>query len=68
MDKQMQIKVKVGNIEIEVAGEQEAVKEQFELAAAMAKDIHNMQTANVKETTDDMFGKILGPLLEDLKK
>ena len=68
MDKQMQIKIKAGTIEIEVAGEQEAVKEQFELAVAMVRDIHNMQMATGKDAVDDMFGKLLAPLLEDLKK
>lgn len=68
MENTMQIKIKVGPIEIEVCGEQEAAKEQFGLAAEMVKDINNMQLSSTKNVTEDLFGKMLGPLLEDLKK
>lgn len=68
MEKMLNMKIKSGPIEIEVAGETETVKEQFDKAVMAVKEIHNMQIASGSEAADKLIGPLMSSMLEDLKK
>lgn len=67
MEKLLVMKIKDENIEVEVQGNCEDVKEQFAIALAAVKDIHQMKTETTNAATEDITNKVLNPLLAMLK-
>lgn len=67
MDKVLVMKIKEGDIEVEVQGDCEEVKEQFAKAVEAVKEIHQMKIESGKAATEDLQEKMLEPLLKMLK-
>ena len=67
MDKVLVMKIKEGDIEVEVQGDCEEVKEQFAKAVEAVKEIHHMKIESGKAVTEDLQEKMLEPLLKMLK-
>lgn len=67
MGKFQLMKIKKGDIEIEVQGNCEDVKEQFVKAVETVKEIHQLKTEQEKEAYDQVSEKLLGPIMAMLK-
>lgn len=68
MEKVLVMKIKKGDIEVEVQGNCEEVKEQFITAVEAVKDIHQMQTETNEKHYDEVTDKLIGPLMAMLKE